>query len=175
MERQALVMLRGVLSMSKEPVGRTQKPIVEEVKTQEPIVKDVRTWVPILEKVILEEYVSSWEDFEHGNGYDDESAPIDGHFSYDVQRIINTAYESQYGLVKMKSHVDVHLFDISIDVSFDNIRVINLVLDDILEGENVDVINTDGFESEPGNDDETSSYMRRRLTELSREEKWKVL
>ncbi|GJY24118.1 hypothetical protein Tco_0397776 [Tanacetum coccineum] len=48
MERQALAMLRGVLSVSEEPdVRRTQEPIVKEVRTQEPIV----------EEVIVEDYV----------------------------------------------------------------------------------------------------------------------
>ncbi|GKB35144.1 hypothetical protein Tco_0880086 [Tanacetum coccineum] len=55
------------------------------------------------------------------------------------------------------------------DVPFDNIRITNLVPDDVLEGEDVDVINADGFDSDPGNDDETSNYRRRRLAELSRE------
>ncbi|GKG36938.1 hypothetical protein Tco_0447111, partial [Tanacetum coccineum] len=57
--------------------------------------------------------------------------------------------------------VDVHLFGISMDVSFDNIGVINRVPDDVLEGEDVDVINVDGFDSDPDNNDETSNYSRR--------------
>nr|GFB14992.1 hypothetical protein [Tanacetum cinerariifolium] len=55
------------------------------------------------------------------------------------------------------------------DLLFDNIGVTNLVPDDVLEGDDVDVINADGFDSDPGNDDETNDYMRRRLSELSRE------
>ncbi|GKA75850.1 hypothetical protein Tco_0782228 [Tanacetum coccineum] len=65
--------------------------------------------------------------------------------------------------------VDVHLFGISMDVPFD--CVTNLVLNDVLEGEDVDVINSDGFDSDLGNDNETSNYRRRRLDELSREMK----
>ncbi|GKA79507.1 heat stress transcription factor B-4-like protein [Tanacetum coccineum] len=69
----------------------------------------------------------------------------------------------------VEPNVDVHLFSISMDVPFDNIGVTNLVSDDVLEGEDVDVINVDGFVSDPGNDDETGNYRRRRLAELSRE------
>ncbi|GJY09147.1 hypothetical protein Tco_0377332 [Tanacetum coccineum] len=58
--------------------------------------------------------------------------------------------------------VDVHLFGIIMDVPFDNIGVTNLVLDDVIEGKDVDVINPDGFDSDPGNDNETSYYGRRR-------------
>ncbi|GJZ70559.1 hypothetical protein Tco_0634109 [Tanacetum coccineum] len=54
---------------------------------------------------------------------------------------------------------------------FDNIGVTNLVQDDVLEGDDVDVINTDGFDSDLGNDDEIINYRRRRLAELSREMK----
>ncbi|GKC72096.1 hypothetical protein Tco_1117979 [Tanacetum coccineum] len=57
------------------------------------------------------------------------------------------------------------------DVPFDNICVTNLVLNDVLEGEDVDVINPDGFDSDLGNDNETSNYRRRRLDELIREMK----
>nr|GEU84205.1 hypothetical protein [Tanacetum cinerariifolium] len=48
------------------------------------------------------------------------------------------------------------------DLSFDNIGVTNLVPDDVLEGEDVDIINSDGFENDPGNDDETNDNRRRR-------------
>ncbi|GJV10550.1 shikimate O-hydroxycinnamoyltransferase [Tanacetum coccineum] len=44
-----------------------------------------------------------------------------------------------------------------------------LVPYDVLEGEDVDVINADGFDSDFGNDDETNNYRKRRLAELSRE------
>ncbi|GJS63970.1 putative reverse transcriptase domain-containing protein [Tanacetum coccineum] len=55
------------------------------------------------------------------------------------------------------------------DLHFDNIGVTNQVPDDVLEGEDVDVINPDGFDNDHGNDDETKDYRRRRLAELSRE------
>nr|GEU62495.1 RNA-directed DNA polymerase, eukaryota [Tanacetum cinerariifolium] len=63
----------------------------------------------------------------------------------------------------VKPDVDVRLFGISMDLPFDNIGVTNLVSDDVLKGENVDVINADGFDSDPGNDDETNDYRRRRI------------
>ncbi|GKG28516.1 hypothetical protein Tco_0406843, partial [Tanacetum coccineum] len=59
--------------------------------------------------------------------------------------------------------VDVHLFSISMDLPFDNIGVTNLVPDDVLEGEDVDVINVDGFDSDLSEDDEISNYRRRRI------------
>ncbi|GJT02954.1 hypothetical protein Tco_0824123 [Tanacetum coccineum] len=52
--------------MSEEPdVGRTQEPIVEDVRTQEPNVQEVRTQEPIVKEVIVEDYVSLGEDVEH--------------------------------------------------------------------------------------------------------------
>nr|GEY99538.1 transposase, MuDR, MULE transposase domain protein [Tanacetum cinerariifolium] len=57
--------------------------------------------------------------------------------------------------------IDVYLSGISIDLPFDNIGITNLVPDDVLEGEDVDVINADGFDSDPGND-EQSNYRKRR-------------
>ncbi|GJY02482.1 hypothetical protein Tco_0360634 [Tanacetum coccineum] len=176
--------------MSEEPdVGRTQEPIVEEVRTQEPIVEEVRTQEPIVEEVIVEDYVSYGEDAKHGNGQEDVSAPSDGHFFYDDEGV-DSAYETQYDVQSSEDtgiddddddflvdeeneiiypDVDVHLFGISMDVPFD--CVTNLVLNDVLEGEDVDVINLDGFDSDLGNDNETSNYRRRRLDELSREMK----
>ncbi|GJX44054.1 heat stress transcription factor B-4-like protein [Tanacetum coccineum] len=185
------------LPVSKEPdVGRTQEPIlvevstqepiVAEVSTQEPIVAEVSTEVPIVEEVgtqefsvedvVLEDYVSSGEDAEHGNGQEDESAPTDGQFFYDDEGI-NTAYETEYDVQSsedagtddddddddvdedflvdeeneiVEPDVDVHLFGISMDLPFDNIGVTNLVPDDVLEGEDVDVINADSFDKDPG-------------------------
>ncbi|GJS37274.1 hypothetical protein Tco_0535656 [Tanacetum coccineum] len=132
-----------------------------------------------------------WEDVEQGNGQEDESAPNDEQFFYDDEGI-NIAYETKYNVHSSKDSsthednddedflvdkenenveldVDVNLLGISMDVPFNNIGVTNLVPDDVLEGEDVDVINADRFDSDNGNDDETSNYRRRRLTELSRE------
>ncbi|GKB83676.1 heat stress transcription factor B-4-like protein [Tanacetum coccineum] len=164
-----------------EPVS-TQKPIVAEVSTQEPIVAEVSTEVPIVkevgtrefsvEDVVLEDYVSSGEDAEQGNGQEDKSAPTNGQFFYDDDGI-NTAYETEYNVQSsedagtnddddvdkdflvdeeneiIEPDVDVHLFGISMYLPFDNIGITNLVPDDVLEGEDVDVINVDGFDSDP--------------------------
>nr|GEW71002.1 integrase, catalytic region, zinc finger, CCHC-type, peptidase aspartic, catalytic [Tanacetum cinerariifolium] len=114
-------------------------------RTQEPIVAVVRTQEPIMEE---------------GNGQEDELAPStddDDDFLVDEENKI------------VEPDVDVLLFGISMDVPFDNIGVTNLVPDEVLEGKDMDVINADGFDSNPGNDDETSNYMGRRLAELSRE------
>ncbi|GJX90938.1 hypothetical protein Tco_0344264, partial [Tanacetum coccineum] len=112
----------------------------------------------------LEDYVSSredGEDAEHGNSsedvgtYDDDD-DVDEDFLVDEENEI------------VEPDVDDHLFSISMDLPFDNIGVTNLVLDDVLEGEEVDVINVDGFDSDPGNDVETN-YRKRRLAELRTE------
>ncbi|GJY66302.1 putative transposase, mutator type, MULE transposase domain protein [Tanacetum coccineum] len=160
------------LSVSDEPdVGRSQEPIMVEVRTQEPIVEDV----------IVEDCVSSGEDAEQGNGqffYYDEGIDIAYETKYDVQSSEDAGTddddEDEDFLVDEENEivepdVDVHLFGISMDVPFDNIGVTNLVPDDVLEGEDVDVINADGFDSDPSNDNETSNYRRRMLAELSRE------
>ncbi|GKB49561.1 heat stress transcription factor B-4-like protein [Tanacetum coccineum] len=176
----------------------TQEPIAEEVSTQEHIVTEVSIEVPIVEEVgthefsvenvVLEDYVSfeeDGEDAEQGNGQEDESAPTDGQFFYDDEGI-DTAYETEYDVQSseyagtyddddvdeeneiVEPDVDVHLFGISMDIPFDNIGITNLVLDDVLEGEDVDVINADGFDSDPGNDEE-KNYRKRRLAELRTE------
>ncbi|GKC12321.1 hypothetical protein Tco_1009103 [Tanacetum coccineum] len=50
----------------------------------------------------------------------------------------------------------------NMDVPFENIGVTNLVPNDVLKGEYADVINPNGFDSDLGNDNETSNYRRRR-------------
>ncbi|GJS65313.1 hypothetical protein Tco_0679877 [Tanacetum coccineum] len=172
------------LPVSEEPDVEvsTQEPIVAEVSTQEPIMAEVSTQVSIVEEVgtqeftveyvILEDNMSSEEDVEHFNGiyiayeteYDVQSSEDadtddddDDDFWVDEENKI------------VEPDVDVHLFGINMDLPFENIGVTNLVTDDVLEEEDVDVINADGFDSDPGNDDETIKYRRRRLAELSRE------
>ncbi|GJY92578.1 hypothetical protein Tco_0508360 [Tanacetum coccineum] len=166
----------------------TQEPIVEKVSTQVPIVEEVGTQEYSVEDVVLEDYVSSGKDAEQYYGEFDESAPSDGQFFFD-DKGIDTAYETEYDVQSsedagtdddddidkdflvdeeneiIEPDVDVHLFGISMDLPFDNIGVTNLVLDDVLEGEDVDVINADGFDSDPGNHEETN-YRKRRLAEL---------
>ncbi|GKB79286.1 hypothetical protein Tco_0946181 [Tanacetum coccineum] len=52
------------------------------------------------------------------------------------------------------------------DVTFVTHRVTSLVLDDVLKGEDLDVVNPDGFNSDTGNDNEISTYKRRRLDDF---------
>ncbi|GKC66951.1 hypothetical protein Tco_1099549, partial [Tanacetum coccineum] len=126
-------------------VGPTQEPILAEVSTQEPIVAEVSTQETIMAKVSTEAPI-----VEEGNGQEHESAPTDGQFFYDDEGI-DTAYKLN--------------MIISMDLPFDNIGITNLVPHDVLEGEDVDVVNVDGFDSDPGNDEERN-YRKRRLAEL---------
>ncbi|GKD46242.1 hypothetical protein Tco_1270887 [Tanacetum coccineum] len=76
---------------------------------------------------------SAGEHAKHGNGQEDESAPgtdddDDADFLVDKENEI------------VEPDIDVHLFDTIMYVPFDNIGVTNLVQDDVLEGDNVDVI-----------------------------------
>ncbi|GJT42296.1 hypothetical protein Tco_0951011 [Tanacetum coccineum] len=172
----------------------TQEPIVVEVSTEAPFVEEVGTQEFSVEDVVIEDYVSfgeDGEDAEEGNGQEDKSARTDGEFFYDDEGI-DTAYETEYDVQSsedagtdddddvdedflvdeeneiVEPYVDVHLFGISIDLPFDNIGITNLVSDDVLEGDDVDVINVDGFDSDPGNDEERN-YRKRRLAELRTE------
>ncbi|GJY48203.1 heat stress transcription factor B-4-like protein [Tanacetum coccineum] len=143
-----------LLVSEKPDVGRTQEPILAE------------------------------EDAEQGNGQEDELAPTDGQFFYDDEGIY-TAYETKYDVQSSEDagtydddvdeyflvdeeneivdpDVDVYLSGISMDLLFNNIGVTNLVSDDVLEGEDVDVINADGFDSGPSND-EGKNYRKRRV------------
>ncbi|GJS35284.1 hypothetical protein Tco_0533666, partial [Tanacetum coccineum] len=170
----------------------TQEPIVAEVSTEETIVEEVGTYEFSVEDVVIEDYISSredGEDVEQGNGQEDESAPTDGQFFYDDEGI-DTAFETKYDVQSSEDactnddddedflvdeeneivelDVDVYLFGISMDLPFDNIGITNLVPVDVLEGEDVDVVNADGFDSDPGNDEERN-YRKRRLDELRME------
>ncbi|GJT35535.1 heat stress transcription factor B-4-like protein [Tanacetum coccineum] len=171
------------LPMSEEPDVSTEAPIVEEVGTQEFSVEDV----------VIKDYVSSGEDgedAEQGNGQEDESARTDREFFYDDEGI-DIAYETEYDVQSsedvgtddddvdeyflvdeeneiVEPDVDVYLYGISMDLPFDNIGITNLVPDDVLEGEDVDVINADGFDNDLGNDEERN-YRKKRLAELRTE------
>ncbi|GKD03700.1 hypothetical protein Tco_1178674 [Tanacetum coccineum] len=160
--------------VSQEPdVGRTLEPILAEVSTQEPIVQRLALKNPLWQRLALRHPL--WKRLELRNSKD-ESAPIDGQFFYD-NKGIDTTYETEYDVQSskdtgtddddvdedflvdeeneiVKPNVDVHLFGISMDIPFDNIGVTNLVLDDVLKREDVDIINMDGFDSDPGNDEE---------------------
>nr|GEV52500.1 hypothetical protein [Tanacetum cinerariifolium] len=89
-------------------------------------------------------------------GTDDDDDDVDEDFLLDEKNEI------------VEPVVDVHLFGISMDLPFDKIGVTNLVSGDVLEGEDVDVISPDGFDSDHGNDEETN-YIKRRLDELGTE------
>ncbi|GKA30364.1 hypothetical protein Tco_0716669 [Tanacetum coccineum] len=144
-------------------------PIVAKVCTEVPIVEEVGTKEFSMEDVILKDYVSSGEDVEQDTTYETE---------YDVRSSEDACTNDDDDVNKdflvdeeneiVEPDVDVHLFGISIDLPFDNIGVTNLVLDDVLEGEDVDVINADGFNSDPGNDEE-KNYRKRRLAKLRTE------
>ncbi|GKE66379.1 hypothetical protein Tco_1520540, partial [Tanacetum coccineum] len=168
----------------------TKEPIVAQVSTEVPIVEEVGTQDFSVEDVVIEDYVSfreDVEDAEQDNGQEDESAPTDGQFFYDDEGR-DTAYETEYDVHSsedagtndddvdedflvdkeneiVEPDVDVHLFGISMDLPFDNIGITNIVPDDVLEGEDVDVINAYGFDSDLGNDEERN-YKKRRLAKL---------
>ncbi|GJS50786.1 hypothetical protein Tco_0624148 [Tanacetum coccineum] len=104
------------LSVSEEPdVGHTQEPILAEVGTQEPIVAEV------LGKLLNRSSDRLQVQMMMMN--------VDEYFLVDEENEI------------VEPDVDVHLFGISMDLPFDNIGITNLVSDDVLEGEDVDVIN----------------------------------
>ncbi|GKE94733.1 hypothetical protein Tco_1579588, partial [Tanacetum coccineum] len=129
----------------------TQEPIVAEVSTKAPIVEEVGTREFSVKDIVIEDYVSFGEDAEQGTEDDDD---VDEDFLVDEENKI------------VVPDVDVHLFGISMDLPFDNIGITNLVSDDVLEGEDVDVINADGFDSDPGNDKEKNYRKRRRNLKL---------
>ncbi|GJU82422.1 hypothetical protein Tco_1284787 [Tanacetum coccineum] len=137
------------------------------------------------EDVVLEDYVSFGEDAKQYNGEFDESTRSDGQFFFDDEGIdieynVQSSEDAgidddvdEYFLVDEDNEIldpdfDVYLFGISMDLPFDNIGVTNLVLDDVLEGGDVDVINADDFDGDPVNDEETN-YRKRRLAELKTE------
>nr|GEV16086.1 hypothetical protein [Tanacetum cinerariifolium] len=138
-----------VETQSELPVS--EEPDVE-VSTEAPIVKKVGTQEFNVEDVVIEDYVRSGEDAEQGNGHVNESAPTDGH--EDAGKDDDDDVDEDFLVDKeneiVEPDVDVHLFGISMDLYFDNIGITNLVPDDILEGEDVDVISADGFDSNPG-------------------------
>nr|GEV74422.1 hypothetical protein [Tanacetum cinerariifolium] len=175
-ESSELIETQSELPVSEEPdVGHTQEPILAEVSlknpltevsTQEPIVAEVSTEAPILEEVgtqefsvedvIIKDYFSFGEDGEdakHGTTDDDDDG-ADQYFLVDEENEI------------VEPDVNVYLFGISMDLPFDNIGITNLVSDNVLEGEDVYVINANGFDSDPSNDEERNYRKRRRKLKL---------
>ncbi|GJZ11572.1 retrovirus-related pol polyprotein from transposon TNT 1-94 [Tanacetum coccineum] len=139
------------LPMSEEPdVGPTQEPILAEVSTQEPIVAEVSTQEPIVAEVSTK-------------------APIVeevGTQEFSVEDVVIEDYVNSGKIGKNAEHKRV----ICMDLPFDNTGITNLVPDDVLEGEDMDVINADGFGSDHGNDEERN-YRKRMLAELRTEMK----
>ncbi|GJU13545.1 retrotransposon-related protein [Tanacetum coccineum] len=113
----------------------------------EHIVAEVRTQEPIMEE---------------GNGQEDESAPSS--FFYDNEGIY-IAYETKYDVQPSE---DASTDDDDEDEDF-LVHEENEIVKPDVDVHLFDVINADGFDSDPGNDDETSNYRRRRLTKLSKE------
>ncbi|GKA44694.1 hypothetical protein Tco_0737490 [Tanacetum coccineum] len=125
----------GFANVVGSDVGRTQEPILAEVSTQEPIMAEVNTQEPIVAEVSTEVPIVEESSKDACINDDDD---VDEVFLVDEENEI------------VEPDVDVHLFGISMDLPFDNIGVTNLVPDDVLKGEDVDVINADGFDSDPG-------------------------
>ncbi|GKA00260.1 heat stress transcription factor B-4-like protein, partial [Tanacetum coccineum] len=167
------------LPVSEEPdVGPAQEPILAEVSTQEsivakvstqePIVAEVGTWEFSVKDVVIEDYVSFGEDGK----YAEQEIDIAYETEYDVQSSEDAGTDDDDDVDEdflvdeeneiVEPDVDVYLFGISMDLPFDNIGITNLVPDDVLEGEDVDAINVDGFDSDPSNDEEIN-YRKRRV------------
>ncbi|GJZ81710.1 hypothetical protein Tco_0646704 [Tanacetum coccineum] len=159
-ETQTKLHVLEVLVFEEADVGRIEVPVSEEAdvgRTEVPVFEEVdvgRTEEHVVEQVIVEEVVdgSFEEDVEQGNGQEAVEAHSDEQVNCDVEGIDN-AYETLY-------HVDI-----SKDVPFDNIGVTNLFPDDVLKGEDVDVVNLDGFDGDTCNDNETSNYRRKSAKE----------
>ncbi|GJY81561.1 hypothetical protein Tco_0494312 [Tanacetum coccineum] len=93
---------------------------------------------------------SGEEAVEQGSGEEVVEETSGEEVQYDVNEI-DIAYETQFmmSLVKMQ------------DVPFSNIGVTSLVLEDVFEGEDVDVVNVDGFKSDTNSKVETGSHRRK--------------
>ncbi|GKF71190.1 hypothetical protein Tco_0207304, partial [Tanacetum coccineum] len=116
-----------------------------EVSTQDPIVAKVSTQGRCCTWRLCEFYKYEVIDIAYKTDYDVQSSEDAGTDDDDD--------DEEYFLVDeenklIEPDVDVHLFSISMDLHFDNIN---------------------NFDSDPGNDDETNDYRRRRLAELSRD------
>ncbi|GKD71409.1 hypothetical protein Tco_1325499 [Tanacetum coccineum] len=88
---------------------------------------------------------SGEEDFEHGNG-PESVKETSGTYHDDGDEDDDILVDEENKIVE--PDVDVHLFDIRKDVPCDNIGVTSLILDDVLKGEDLDVVNPDGFNSD---------------------------
>ncbi|GKC88702.1 heat stress transcription factor B-4-like protein [Tanacetum coccineum] len=156
------------LPVSEEPDVEvsTQEPIVAEVSTEVPIVKDVGTQDFCVEDVVLEDYVSYGEDVAQYNGEFNESARSDGQFFFDDEGI-DTEYDVQSSEDAGTDDDDDVDEDFLVD---EENEIVEPDVDVHLFGEDVDVINLDGFDSDHGNDEETNCR-KIRLAELRTEMK----
>ncbi|GJU16994.1 hypothetical protein Tco_1144960 [Tanacetum coccineum] len=75
----------------------------------------------------------------------------------------------------VEPNVDVHLFGITKDFPFNNIGVTSLPPDEVLEGDGVDVVNMDAFNSDTSCEDQAGYHGRKRLNELRRDMEDRVL
>ncbi|GKA56415.1 heat stress transcription factor B-4-like protein [Tanacetum coccineum] len=134
-----------------------------KVSTEVPIVEEVGTQEFSLEDVVIEDYVSSGEDMpEQGNWSKMNHYPLIGTNVFYDDEGIDTAYEIKYDV---QSSEDVG----TDDDDNDDIGEYLLVDEEneIVEPD-VDVHLFDGFDSDPGNDEE-KNYRKRRLAELRTE------
>ncbi|GJW99607.1 hypothetical protein Tco_0183521 [Tanacetum coccineum] len=135
---KAEVFVSEVLMSEEAEVGRTEVPVSKEAgRIEEHVVEQ-----DIVKEVIDGSYE---EEVEHGNDQEAIEAPSTDNADDDLM-----VYEKNE-IIELD--VDVHLFGIRKDVPFDNISVTNLVPDDVLEGEDVNIVNSDGFNSDTENMD----------------------
>ncbi|GJS90532.1 serine/threonine-protein kinase ATR [Tanacetum coccineum] len=147
-------------------VGRTEEYVVEHVKVHE-----------VVDGSADEDVVhgSAEEDVEQCNGQEAVGETNGEQVDYDVDRIDST-YQTQYHVEYSEDactndddddllmdeeneivelDVNVHLFCICKDVPFNKIVVTSIVLEGVFEGEDVDVVTPDSFDSNTGYDNET--------------------
>ncbi|GJZ17009.1 hypothetical protein Tco_0553132 [Tanacetum coccineum] len=134
------------LLVFEEPdVGPTQEPILAEVSTQEPIVAEVSTQEPIVAKVSTEVPIVK----EVGTQkFRMEEVVLKDYFFYDDE-VIDTQSSEDAG-----TYDDDNL-DEDFLVNEEN-EIVEPDIDVHLKG--VDVINVNGFDSDPSNDEETELH-----------------
>ncbi|GJV98617.1 hypothetical protein Tco_1553869, partial [Tanacetum coccineum] len=114
-------------------------------------------WQLSFDETELDGEAGIYDEYSEDAGiYDDDDDDVDQDFLVDEENEI------------VEPDVDVHLFGISMDLPFDNIGITNLVPDDVLEGEDVDVINADGFCWDLRFDDYKTKYARLKKDETIR-------
>ncbi|GJS46008.1 hypothetical protein Tco_0596129 [Tanacetum coccineum] len=118
--------------------------------------------VPLLEIVQEVQYdvdgIKSGYDTQYDGDYSSEDAGTDDENDVMVDE------ENEI----IEHDVEVNLFGITNNVPFDNIGVTSLLPKEVLEKEDVDVVNVDGFDSDEGCEDEVGFKRRKKLKELIR-------